>query len=63
MTGLALSGILKVEDKDEQAALLLAYGGQRIDKAGKVYGTDSQEYTEAVDRWSRIIRSHLAYEK
>jgi len=58
---LELSKILKIEDKAKQAPALLAYGGQRIDRTIRVYGTDSKEYTDALARWSKIIRSHLAY--
>ena len=57
---LELSKILKM-DPDEQGPAMLAYGGQRIDKTIRVYGADSEEYTQALERWSSIIRSHLAY--
>jgi len=60
MSTLELSKILKL-DKDEQAPSLLAYGGERINRTIKVYGADSPEYTDALERWSKIIRSHLAY--
>ena len=58
---LELSKILKIKDKEQQAPALLAYGGQRIDRTIRVYGVDSKEYDDALARWSKIIRAHLAY--
>lgn len=59
MDRVTLARILAIKDPRSLCALLLIYAGQRIHRAECLFGPDSKQYQDALERWTAIVRSHV----